>query len=99
MNVDFQTEKQLQRLSGEIKSANKELDAEKNAFADFLDNYGQAMLEQLEKPKKTSIINGLMNRFKRWITIRKCKKNEKMIKKLIYEHEEFDKDIKTNFYD
>lgn len=100
MELDFQTQRQLNRLKGEIKSIDKELESEKNSFADFLNSsLGESILKELETPKKRNFINGLIMRLKRWITIRNCKKNEKMIKQLIYENEQFDNDIKTNFYD
>ena len=97
--MDFQTKNELKKLSREINSKDKELEADKKAFAQLLSgSFGDDMINTLNNPPKRHDLRGLILKIQRWITIQKCKAEAKKIHKQ-HEQQQIYNDFENNFYE
>lgn len=97
--MDFQTEKELNRLKNEIKFNDIELEAEKESFAQLLiDGLGEKMVNVTKNPPKKNIFRGLILKLQRLITIQHCKRIERKLLKY-NESQQLDNNFKQNFYE
>jgi hypothetical protein len=99
--MDFRTRTELNALKGEILGRDRELEAGKAEFAQFLKNsLGTTMMEELNNPPKKNILRGLLLRIQRWITIQRCKSEAKKYhKQQQYEQGQFNENFKNDFYE
>jgi len=80
--MDYFTNRELAQMKSEEQVINNTIEADKFAFQHKLEGgFGKKMMEELNNPKKPSFWVGLQYRLKRWRTIRKCKKEERKMKK------------------
>jgi len=97
--MDFKTRHELNKLSGEILSKDRELEAGKVAFARLLNgSFGENMIDTLNNPPKRSALRGLILKLQRWITIQKCKAEAKKIHKQ-HEQQQIYNDFENDFYE
>ena len=80
--MDYFTRKEIEGLKADKVMSQETIMADKYAFKHKLEGeFGKKMMEELNNPKKPSFWVGLKYRFRRWRTIRKCKREERRIKK------------------
>lgn len=80
--MDYFTQLEVNGLKTDKVLSKETIDAEKYSFQRKLEGeMGKKMMEELNNPTKPSLWVGIQYRIKRWRTIRKCKKEERKLKK------------------
>lgn len=80
--MDFFTKQEINGYKGDRILIEESLEADKYAFKRKLEgSFGKKMMEQLNNPPKRSIWVGIKYKYLRWKTIRKCKREERKLKK------------------
>lgn len=80
--MDYFTQLEVNGLKTDKVLSKETIDADKYAFQHKLEGeFGKKMMEELNNPKKPNIWVGISYRIKRWRTIRKCKREERKLKK------------------
>lgn len=80
--MDFFAREEMKGFKADKIIAKESIDADKYAFQHKLEGeFGKKMMEELNNPTKPSLWVGIKYRIKRWRTIRKCKREEKRLKK------------------
>ena len=82
--MDVRTKKELETLNEEKESINESLQTDKILFRMKLETgFGKEIMEELSNPKKKSIIVGIKNRYRHWVTVKREKaKRKKFLKEI-----------------
>lgn len=80
--MDYFVQQEINGLKNDKNLSKETIEAEKFSFQHKLEGeFGKKMMEELNNPKRPSFWVGLKYKIKRWRTIRKCKREERRLKK------------------